>query len=243
MAISTAYVVRKKVEKMQPGEVFAYSNFNLDKSEELSLAKSLSRLAKEGAIVRLAKGKYYKPKNTSFGKLRPSESTLVDALTKRNNQRIGYLTGISVYNRLGLTSQISNTLVIATNKPLPPKLLEGYKVKYVKREFDIRDQDIPLLQILDAIRDIKSIPDSSPDETLKVLVSKIKALPEEDRNQLVKLALNYNAATRSLIGAMLQRYVPRMPINKLAESLNVLSSYEIGVSENILPNKSDWNIK
>ncbi|MBS1491427.1 MAG: hypothetical protein JSS93_12950 [Bacteroidetes bacterium] len=243
MASSTAHVVRKKVEKMQPGEVFAYSNFNLDKSEELSLAKSLSRLTKEGAIVRLAKGKYYKPKNTLFGKLRPSESTLVDALTKRNNQRIGYLTGISVYNRLGLTSQISNTLVIATNKPLPPKLLEGYKVKYVRREFDIRDQDIPLLQILDAIRDIKSIPDSSPDETLKVLVSKIKELPEEDRNQIVKLALNYNAATRSLLGAMLQRYVPRMPINKLAESLNVLSSYEIGVSENILPNKSDWNIK
>src|SRR6267154_2550753 len=164
MASSTAHIVRKRVEKMQPGEVFAYSSFNLNKSEDLSLAKSLSRLAKNGAIVRLARGKYYKPKNTSFGKLRPSESALIEALTKRNNERVGYLTGTSVYNRLGLTSQVSNTLVIATSKPPPPKSLEGYKVKYVKREFDIRDQDIPLLQLLDAIRDIKSIPDSSPDE-------------------------------------------------------------------------------
>lgn len=243
MATSTAHIVRKRVEKMQPGEVFAYSSFNLDKSEDLSLAKSLSRLAKQGAIVRLARGKYYKPKNTSFGKLRPSESALVEALTKRNNERVGYLTGTSVYNRLGLTSQVSNTLVIATSKPLPPKSLEGYRVKYVKREFDIRDQDIPLLQILDAIRDIKSIPDSSPDEALKILISKIKELSVEDRSQLVKLALNYNAATRSLLGAVVQQYVSSAAVNKLADSLNILSSYEIGISENLLPNKSEWNIK
>ncbi len=243
MATSTAHIVRKKVEKIQPGEVFAYSSFNLDKSEDLSLAKSLSRLTKEGAIIRLARGKYYKPKNTSFGKLRPSESALVEALTKRNNERVGYLTGTSVYNRLGLTSQVSNTLVIATSKPLPPKSLEGYRVKYVKREFDIRDQDIPLLQILDAVRDIKSIPDSSPDEALKILISRIKQFSVEDRNQLLKLALNYNAATRSLLGAVMQQYVSRAPVNKLADSLNKLSSYEIGVSENILPNKSDWNIR
>ncbi len=228
---------------MQPGEVFAYSSFNLDKSEDLSLAKSLSRLSKEGAIVRLAKGKYYKPKDTYFGRLRPSESALIEALTKRNNERVGYLTGISIYNRLGLTSQISNTIVIATSRPLPPKLLEGYKVKYVKREFDIRDQDIPLLQILDATRYIKSIPDTSPEEALKILISKIKELSNENRTQLVKLALNYNAATRSLLGAIMQKYMPQTSVSRLADSLNILSTYEIGLSESVLPNKSDWKIR
>lgn len=243
MANSIASIVRNKVEKMRPGDVFAYSNFNLDKSEDISLAKSLSRLAKEGAIVRLAKGKYYKPKATSFGKLRPSESALVEALTIRNSQRIGYLTGTSVYNRLGLTSQVSNTLIIATNRPLPPKSLEGYKVKYVKREFDIRDNDIPLLQILDAIRDIRSIPDASPDDALKILIPKIKEFSNENVNRVVKLGLGYNASTRALLGAIVQKYISSSSAKKLAESLNILSTYNIGISENVLPNKSAWNIK
>jgi hypothetical protein len=243
MAASTAQIVRQKVEKMPPGEVFDYSRFNFEASEELSLAKSLSRMARQGAIVRLARGKYYKPKNTSYGRLRPSESALVEALTFRNSQRIGYLTGTSVYNRMGLTTQVPNTIVIATNKPLPPKTMEGYRVKYVKREVDIRDQNIPLLQTLDAISDIKYIPDTSPEEVIKVLVVRIKSLSEEERRQLVKLSLNYNAGTRALLGAILEKYVPTVEVNKLADSLNPLSTYEIGVSETILPNKQSWNIK
>lgn len=243
MATSTAYIVREKVEKMQPGEVFGYSSFNLKGSEEVSLAKSLSRLARQGAIVRLERGRYYKPKNTTFGKLRLSESALVEALTTRNKRRTGYLTGASIYNRLGLTSQLSNTLIIATNRPLRPKVVAGYRVKYIKQDLSIQDQDIPLLQVLDAIRDIRNIPDSSPEEAVKVLISKIKSLTEAETKQLVKLALNYNASTRALSGAIVEKYVPRVPVNKLARSLNRLSSYEIGVSDSILPNKDTWSIK
>ena len=243
MPFSTAHIVRKKVEKIPPGEVFDYRRFNMASSDELSLAKALSRLTQEGVIARLSRGKYYKPQETAFGKLRPSESTLVEALTMRNNKRIGYITGITVYNRLGLTSQVSNILVIATNKPLPPKTVEGYKVKYVKRELDIRDHDIPLLQILDAIRDIKTIPDSSPDEVIRILTSKIKGLSGQEKKQLTKLALSYNAGTRALLSAIIDKYMPRIPVGKLASSLNKLSSYEIGVSESILPNKSIWHIK
>jgi Family of unknown function (DUF6088) len=243
MANSTAEIVRRKIEKIEEGALFAYANFNFDKSGELSVAKALSRMAKEGTIVRFAKGKYYKPRDTVFGKLRPNESALVEALTFRNKQRIGYITGLSVYNRMGLTTQVPNTLTIATKKPLPSKVMESYRINYVKRTFDIREQDISLLQMLDAIRDIKSIPDSYPDNTLKILISRIKTLSEEERRQLVKLSLNYNASTRALMGAMMEKYFPRTPVDKLAGSLNRLSNYEIKISESTLPNKSTWNIK
>lgn len=243
MIASTAEIIRKKIGKMAPGAVFGYSRFNFGKSGEISLAKALSRLAKEGAIVRIAKGKYYKPKNSLFGKLRPSEAAVVQALTIRNDQRIGYLTGAVVYNKLGLTSQISNTLIIATNKPLPPKIFEGYKVKYVKRELDIKDQDIPLLQILDALRDLKSIPDTTANEALNILIDKIKTFSGGDQKRLTKIALNYNAGTRALVGAIFEQYIPPISISRLSNSLNRLSSYEVGVSDSILPNKNNWNIK
>lgn len=243
MTTSTAQIVRKKVEKIDPGTIFGYSRFNLKKTEEISLAKALSRLAKEGAIVRLAKGKYYKPKSSLFGKLGPSEAAIVETLTIRNNQRIGYLTGPAVYNKLGLTSQISNTLVIATNRPLPPKVIESYRVKYVKREMDIKDQDIPLLQILDALRDLKNIPDTTADEALNVLVDKIKTFSEDEQKRLARLALNCNASTRALLGAILEQYAPSVSVSHLNNSLNKLSSYQVGVSKNILAYKDNWNIR
>jgi Family of unknown function (DUF6088) len=243
MANSTAEIVRRKIEKIEEGALFAYSSFNFDKSGELSVAKALSRMSKEGTIVRFAKGKYYKPRDTVFGKLRPNESAIIEALTFRNKQRTGYVTGLSVYNRMGLTTQVPNVLTIATQKPLPPKVMENYKVNYVKRGFDIREQDISLLQILDAMCDIKSIPDSYPDATLKILISRIKTLSEDEQKQLVKLSLNYNASTRALVGAMMEKYFPRIPVDKLADSLNRLSNYKIKISGITLPNKSTWNIK
>lgn len=45
MANSTAEIVRKKIEKIEEGALFAYSSFNFDKSGELSVAKALSRMA------------------------------------------------------------------------------------------------------------------------------------------------------------------------------------------------------
>lgn len=243
MTTSTAQIVRRKVEKIDSGAIFGYSGFNLGKSAEMSLAKALSRLAKEGVLVRLAKGKYYKPESSPFGKLRPSEAAIIEALTIRNNRRIGYLTGPAVYNRLGLTSQISNTLVIATNRPLPPRVIEGYRVKYVKRELVIRDQDIPLLQILDALRDLKNIPDTTAEEALNVLIDKIKIFSEDEKRRLARLALNYNASTRALLGAVLEQYTPSVSVSHLNNSLNKLSSYQLGIGVNILANRDNWNIR
>lgn len=209
----------------------------------MSLAKIFSRLYKEGTIARLAKGKYYIPKQTAFGRLRPSEPALIDALTMKNGRRTGYLTGVAVYNRLGLTSQISNTLVIATNKPLPPKEVEGYKFKFVKRTFEIKEQDIPKFQLLDALQDIKNIPDSPTEDTITVLKEKINSLSTREKERLVQLALSYSAGTRALLGAITENSIPKVNTNRLLATLNNLTSYQLNVSESVLPNKSKWNIR
>jgi len=203
---------------------------------------TLSRLRSEGRIVRLAKGKYYKPEESRFGKLRPRESAIVEAMTTRNGKKFGYLTGLSVYNRLGLTSQVSNVLEIATSKQLPSRDIEGYKIKYRQRNLPIKEVDIPLLQLLDAIRDIKRIPDASPNDVLKVLVKRVADLSEKDRGRLVSLALYYNPATRALVGALLEQIGADVSTRKIAASLNALSKYKIGIDEQLLPNKADWSI-
>lgn len=241
---STASLVKRTIERIKPGTLFGYNRFNTTAVDESALAMTLSRLTSQGKIVRLSKGKYYKPEQSIFGKLRPRESVVIEALTIKNGEQTGYLTGVSVYNRLGLTTQVSNVLEIASKKPLPPKNIQGYKVKYQKRDLSkIRRQDVPLLQLLDAIKDIKTIPDTSAENVLQVIKEMVDKLSINEQKQMVKLAGNYNAATRALLGAILQQLGTPVSTKKLSDSLNKLTKYTIGINEKLLPNKAAWNIQ
>lgn len=243
MAGSISSKINITISSYSSGNIFTYSDFNLPKENELALAKTLSRLVKKGEIVRIEKGKYYRPRKTSFGNLRPDISQIVKSLTRKDEKVIGYPTGITIYNQLGLTTQMSNVLVIASVKPQLEKEISGYRVKFVKRDFEIEEKDIPLLQLLDAIKDIKKIPDTNPDDALKVIVSKFKELPISKLQRLSKLALNYNAATRAVVGAILQQYKKGISVSLLFKSLNPLTKYKMKLNPSLLTNQIKWNIE
>lgn len=242
---TVAQFVKDKVEEMAPGKVFDYSSFTsgMAPAEIPSVAQSLSRLSRRGVIERLEKGKYYKPKKSIYGKTRPKESEIITILTFKNNERIGYPTGLPVYNQMGLTSQVSNTLIIATVTPKEAKELQGIRVRYVKRIGHFLEEEIPLRQILDAMQDINTIPDATPDDCVKVLKGKIEELPMRDRERLTGLAEAYQPRTRALLGAVIEQYFNKIDTGILRRKLNTLSTFELGVSANTLPNKSSWNIK
>lgn len=239
---SITEIIAKKVESMPEGAVFDYAQLEIGSDQFVTAAQSLSRLTRKGVISRLAKGKYYKPQQSKFGNSRPREAAIVNALTVKQNKRVGYLTGLSIYNQLGLTSQVSNTLVIATTNPLQPKEIEGYKVKYVKRNVAFLEEDIPLLQLLDALRDIKTIPDANPDDSFKILKERISELSKSKKERLISLALSFNPGTRALLGALIEKYFPEVRALKLKQSINRLSVFETGISTELLPNKHSWNL-
>lgn len=241
---SIAKKIRRSLLTIPEGEVFDFRRFTVGDNEEQALTKALSRLALSGAIVRVKKGKYYKPRQTRFGSLRPAESEIIKTLTRKNNRSVGYVTGITLYNQLGLTTQVSNTLVIARNSRLAINEINGYKIRFVTRPAKFRQKDIPLLQLLDVIRDIKDIPDTSVKNAIPVLVGHMKKLTIEDLKKMSKLALDsYNPATRALLGAILESNFPAMQVSELSKSLNPLTKYKLKVDEATLPNKSKWYIE
>jgi hypothetical protein len=238
----TAAIVKQQVDNFQPGKVFNYSSFSGRKGNSLALAKSLSRMAKVGQIARLSRGNYYKPVKSVFGDLKPDENQVILALTQKRGETVGYVTGLTAYNVLGLTSQVSNTLMIARRSLQPDKALIGYNVRYVKRDFNFTKEDVKLLQILDAFKDIKSIPDVSVSDALKLLVSAILKLEEKEVRNLVRLSFNYPPSVHALVGAVIENNIPGMSIVSLYRSLNPLSRYNFGIDQSVLPNKSKWNI-
>lgn len=243
MNSSVARAVKSELRKIKEGEVFGYQRFTVSGKEELALAKTLSRLSKQGEIKRISKGRYYKPRKTSFGILRPSEGEIIKTQLYKNGKRIGYLTGSALYNQLGLTTQVPNTLVIARNAIQPPREINGYRIKYVKRTIRFTERDIPFLELLEAFKNIREIPDSSPSQSLPVLIRKLRELSSGEVNALIQLALQFNPATRALIGAVLEQYMPGTRYSVLKESLNPLSKYKLEIDSSLLPNKTKWNFE
>jgi Family of unknown function (DUF6088) len=240
---SIARNLRRSLATIPEGEVFDYRRFTIGDNEEIAITKELSRLAQSGKIVRMDKGKYYKPRETRFGTLRPAETQVVKTLTMKNGRPVGYLTGTALYNQLGLTTQVSNTLTIARNSRLPIKELNGYKIRFITKTFRFRKKDIALIQLLDALCDIKSIPDTSVSKAIKILVGLMRKLSEDKLKRMSKLATDRNPATRALVGAIIEFYFPSVSVSHLLKSLNPLSKYELGITDASLPNKSKWYIE
>ena len=97
-------VITKQVQEIldatPPGKVLTIADFNVLPEYQPALVKALSRLVAEGSICKIAKGRYYKPKQTVFGTLKPPVAEVVKDLLERNGKPIGYMTGTAAFAQL-----------------------------------------------------------------------------------------------------------------------------------------------
>jgi hypothetical protein len=235
-------IVINRINRFKTGYVFTYHDFDIPVNKTEALKKTLSRLVASGKIIRLSKGQFYKPEITEFGSLRPPEYQVVKDLLEANNKIIGYLTGVSAFNKLGLTTQLSNTIQIGTNIDRKPKKRGKYNIRFIRQKNTIYKDNIYLLQILDSIRFIKRIPDSGVTQSCLRIIALIEGLPEVDRRSLAKYALKYNPGTRALTGAILDQVSESDITQQLFESLNPVSVFKLNITSEILIHKPKWRI-
>lgn len=230
------------IDRLPKGYVFTYADFTTEVNQKEAVIKALNRMAASGKIAKLSKGKYYKPETTPFGKLQPNQAQVVKDLLEENGKITGYLTGYSIYNQLGLTTQVSNTIQIGKNQVRPNFKRERYTIAFVKQKNTITKENIPLLQVLDAIRYIKKIPDANIESSCKRFLAIIKRIADKEINTMIRLALKYPPATRALLGALLDTLQQGKATATLFKSLNPITKYKLEVAAKALPNTEKWNI-
>lgn len=234
--------IRNKIDRLPKGYVFTYEDFNIGVKKKEAIIKALNRMVGSGKISKLAKGKYFKPEKTPFGTLQPSQEQIVKDLLDEDGKIIGYLTGYSVYNKLGLTTQVSNIIQIGKNQPRPKLKRERYSISFVKQKNIITKKNIPLLQILDSIKYIKKIPDTNIKTSCLRFLEILKELNLKNKKELIRLSLKYPPSTRALLGALLDEMHGKSITSTLKDSLNPITKYEIFNANKVLTNSSDWNI-
>lgn len=199
-------------------------------------------MVQAGKLKKLSKGKYYKPEDSAFGTLPPDQYQIVKDLLEKNGKITGYLTGYSIYNQLGLTTQISNVIQIGRNETRPSFSRGMYKISFIKQKNTITKDNIPQLQLLDAIRFIKTIPDTTIDNSCIILKGHLKELSLDKQQNLIRLALLYPPSTRALLGALLEDINGKVELKTLKNSLNPITKYKLNISPKTLSTLKNWNV-
>ncbi|MES2588844.1 MAG: DUF6088 family protein [Bacteroidota bacterium] len=234
--------IKLKIERLPKSYVFTYEDFITEVNTKEAIIKYLNRMAASGKIAKISKGKFYKPKDTVFGKLQPDQFQLVKDLLEDENKLMGYLTGYSIYNSLGLTSQISNTIQIGKNEIRPTFKRERFTISFIKQKNTITKDNIPFLQLLDAMRYIKKIPDCPISKAITQFLDLIKKYEDSDVSNLVRLAQKYPPATRALLGAILDELGKSSLTDSLLKSLNPITQYTLKGANKVLAECKKWNI-
>jgi predicted transcriptional regulator of viral defense system len=240
--MTLASQIQIKITKFPEGETFGYEDLDIDKKDFFSAAKSLERLQKKGTIKKVSKGVFYVPRKTIFGEVGPDSNRILERYLFKNGKRIAYETGYSLFNSLGLTTQMAFKIKIAT-KNNPIKINIGsLQVSSVKSYVEVTNKNYKLLGYLDALKDVKNIPDCSVSHAVKRMSYLISDLTPKEKNELIQYASYYPARTIGLLGAILENLNLKINLSALKNSLNPLTKIKLNIKETELPTIKNWNI-
>ena len=235
--MSTAKKVREIIESKKSGTLISYGDFEA-LNDGFAVSTELSRLYSDEKIERISKGLYSVAGVSELGnKVFPNDRKIQAKLLEESG---GYVSGPQAYNELRLTTQVANEVTIVCKKWTRKIKIRNLSIKYVKARFEFQKDDVPYLQLLDAIKDIKKIPDTSREELISLLKFKINKLSMIETEILVGWALKYKPSVKATLGGILQDC--GFKSEKLKKSLNPLSEYKVGRIKKYINCRAQWRI-
>ncbi len=236
--------IQEQIQGLPEDVSFGYGQLAIAGEDYQSAAKVLERLQKKGLIKKLSKGLFYKPKRTIFGEKKPDEQQILKSYLYQGGQQVAYITGTYLYNQMGLTTQVPAIIQIASRDRRIFVNRGTVKATPVKSYVDVTNDNYRMLGFLDALKDLKDIPDLDMQSTLTILQNQLKAYQNTELDKLIGFALKYPPRVRALLGALLSDLNKRGEIIKvLKESLNPLTVFKIGINTPLLRTASEWNIQ
>jgi hypothetical protein len=144
---------------------------------------------------------------------------------------------------MGLTTQVPKNIRVASRDKRIVTKVGSIQVKPVKSYVDVTNENYYLMELLDVLKDFKTIPDTEKSQVIKFMLQKIKGLTNKERKEFVEIALKYPPRVRAFAGAILNEVNQGKRIAELKKSINPLTIYEFGIEKKQLSNIDYWNIR
>ncbi len=235
--------IKETINKLPVGTTFKYKELGILNNEYGAATKTIERLIAEKTIKRISTGVFYKPQKTVFGELTPGEENLLRPYLFIGNNRIAYITGTALYNRMGLTSQVPKDIKVASKVKEIRTRIGNINVRRVKSYIDVTSMNYHLLEILDALKDFKQIPDLDRKAAIKLLIAIISSLKKKELLRLLQYVNEYPPRTRAFLGALLEKINMDLDLDYLKHNLNPLTIYKLEILPDMLSTAEKWNIK
>jgi hypothetical protein len=207
-----------------------------------AVAQALSRLAREGMIQRVSKGVYYRSRPTSFGSSRPSENALRELSAAWSKHKAVFPAGLAAANRLGLSTQNSAQIVLATPATSISRLgLPKRTQIQTRRPAAWSTLKVDDAALLDVLRTRGAWSELEPEATAHRLLDLLRENGRYER--LLPIVLTEPARVRAIFGAIGQELKKSKKLLKsLQEGLAPSSRYDFGVLS-VLKYANEWQAK
>jgi len=235
-------ISRRVLDKIRRGgndKVWTYRDFT--GLPTMGVAASLSRLCKKGVIRRLRKGVYYVPRPSRFGDILPEAPRVAAAVLEHRGFFFVAPSGVPAYNRLGLTSQVSGTPLFVTERGTRSLNVGDTGKVVVRLAQAIRSARPDERAALDALRDVRRIPGTSPAEVVLRLTELFRS-GRLSFERVAHLSRREPARVRALLGAI-GSHIGSDPsvLAELRKSLNPTTRFKMDISD-ALPTARDWRV-
>ncbi len=146
-------------ENYKIGEPIFLTDIIIPNITEENLRYHLKKYTDDGILCRFEPGIYYFPKENIFGEksVLSADVVAVNKYIKRRGRRVGFYSGYTLANRMGLSTQVPYTEEITSNyAPAAVRELLIKNRKYIIRRpiIEINEMNAPVLQLLDCLKDI-----------------------------------------------------------------------------------------
>ena len=186
---------------------------------KMTYYKTLERMSKQGSLVHLTKGLYYRPKKSRFGTVPISEKEIISHYT---NDGRGIVIGYSLYNQKGLTTQISKRIEILSSA-ISEQKKHIHNVCLANSGIALTQDTIPVIETLEILQNYKSIEDISK----SALAAYMREFALGYSDTAAVFVLKNRKYKKSTI-AFLERFLNYFGVeNTLCQFLSALSSYAI----------------
>ena len=146
MGIILTKEIRNTIESNGPNKLYMVQDFAHLNNDGL-VTRALSRLEKEGVLIRLSQGIYLYPSRNKFGILRPSIEEIAYAVAEKDKARI-IPSGLTALNKLGLSTQVTMNAVYLTDAAARELTIGNRKIIFkrsVPRNFAYKTELFPLI--------------------------------------------------------------------------------------------------
>ena len=215
-------IVRERILSYKENELIMASKLYRKelscKVSEEAFYKTIERMCKANELIKIAKGTYHLPKINKYGIVPPSEEEIVSSFTKNNS---GAVIGFSLYNKLGLTTQVSKSVLVISNAlDSITKNIKNIEIKRVNIDFS--KENINMIQGLNVLQNFDVIEDLNYCVFIKY-IEQFALSYKDDIFEKVYGAIKYKKSTISFLYEILNYYEIN---NDLSNHLSKLSEYK-----------------